>query len=90
MADDVRSVAIVHFTESLATGVLGVVRELANDSAARGIPTSVVHGRRPQTPPDVRALFHRDVHLVEVEGSAVARFVVRWRFLALREHCGAS
>jgi glycosyltransferase involved in cell wall biosynthesis len=68
MADDVRSVAIVHFTESLATGVLGVVRELANDSAARGIPTSVVHGRRPQTPADVRALFHPDVRLVEVDG----------------------
>jgi glycosyltransferase involved in cell wall biosynthesis len=68
MADDVRSVANVHFTESLATGVLGVVRELANDSAARGIPTSVVHGRRPQTPADVGALFHRDVHLVEVDG----------------------
>jgi glycosyltransferase involved in cell wall biosynthesis len=68
MADDVRSVAIVHFTESLATGVLGVVRELANDSAARGIPTSIVHGRRPQTPADVHALFHRDVHLVEVDG----------------------
>ena len=68
MVDDVREVAIVHFTESLATGVLGVVRELANDSAARGIPTSVVHGRRPQTPADVRALFHADVRLVEVEG----------------------
>lgn len=68
MADDVRTVPIVHFTESLATGVLGVVRELANDSAARGIPTSVVHGRRPQTPADVRALFHPDVRLVEVDG----------------------
>jgi glycosyltransferase involved in cell wall biosynthesis len=66
MADDVRAVAIVHFTESLATGVLGVVRELANDSAARGIPTTVVHGRRPQTPADVRPLFHPDVRLVEV------------------------
>lgn len=68
MADDVRAVAIVHFTESLATGVLGVVRELANDSAARGIPTSVVHGRRPQTPADLRSTFHPGVRLVEVHG----------------------
>jgi glycosyltransferase involved in cell wall biosynthesis len=63
-----RAGAIVHFTESLATGVLAVVRELASDSAARGIPTTVVHGRRPQTPDDVAALFHPGVRLVEVPG----------------------
>src|SRR5438874_12099361 len=68
MADDVRAVAIVHFTESLATGVLVVVRELANNSAARGMSTTVVHGRRPQTPEDLRVLFHPDVRLVEVAG----------------------
>jgi glycosyltransferase involved in cell wall biosynthesis len=68
MADDVGTVAIVHFTEAMATGVLGVVRELANDSAARGIPTTVVHGRRPQTPADLVDRFHPDVRLVEAVG----------------------
>ena len=68
MAGDARAVAIVHFTEAMATGVLTVVRGLANDSAGRGIPTTVVYGRRPETPSDLAARFHPDVRLIEAAG----------------------
>jgi glycosyltransferase involved in cell wall biosynthesis len=61
-------VAVVHFCEALATGVLEVVRELANHTAAGGVPTVVVHGRRPETPSDLESKFDPRVRLVEVDG----------------------
>jgi glycosyltransferase involved in cell wall biosynthesis len=64
----VRERAVVHVCESLATGVLEVVRGLANHTAAAGVPTVVVHGRRPETPADVEQRFHPSVRLVAVDG----------------------
>jgi glycosyltransferase involved in cell wall biosynthesis len=63
-----REAAVVHVCESLATGVLEVVRGLANHTASAGVPTVVVHGRRPETPADVEKRFHSSVRLVAVEG----------------------
>jgi glycosyltransferase involved in cell wall biosynthesis len=64
----VREAAVVHVCESLATGVLEVVRGLANHTASAGIPTVVVHGRRPETPAAVERRFHPSVRLVAVDG----------------------
>jgi len=60
--------AIVHVSEALGGGVLRVVQALANASAAIDIPTTVVHGRRPETPtPEVMQLaFDKRVRIVEV------------------------
>jgi glycosyltransferase involved in cell wall biosynthesis len=46
--------------------VLEVVKALANHTAAAGIPTVVVWGRRPETPADLEAEFHPDVRVVRV------------------------
>ena len=40
--------AVIHVCEALASGILRVVPALANETAAAGIPTVVVHGRRPE------------------------------------------
>lgn len=59
---------VLHVSEALGGGVLGVVSALANDSASRGIETMVIHGRRPQTPVETRSHFHRDVSVIEIPG----------------------
>ena len=58
--------AVVHVAESLATGVLEVVRTLANHTASIGVPTVIVYGRRPGTPRDLAGEFDGEVRLVEV------------------------
>jgi glycosyltransferase involved in cell wall biosynthesis len=63
-----RETAVVHVCESLASGILSVVPPLANETARRGIPTVVVHGARPETPPDVGEIFDPRVRLVAVPG----------------------
>jgi glycosyltransferase involved in cell wall biosynthesis len=63
-----RGTAVVHVCESLASGILSVVPPLANETARRGIPTVVVHGARPETPPDVGSVFDPRVRLVAVPG----------------------
>jgi glycosyltransferase involved in cell wall biosynthesis len=60
--------AVIHICEALGGGVLRVVAPLANETAARGVRTSVVHGRRPETPVNLRAHFDDDVRLIEVPG----------------------
>lgn len=60
--------AIVHLCEGFGGGVLTVLQALADHTAGLGIPTTVLHGRRPQTPADVRALFDERVRLIEVPG----------------------
>ena len=60
--------AILHLCEALASGLLRVVPPLANESASNGIPTVVIHGRRPETPSDVADLFQPSVRLVAVPG----------------------
>jgi glycosyltransferase involved in cell wall biosynthesis len=60
--------AVIHVCESLASGILRVVPPIANATAAAGIPTVVVHGRRPETPRDLGEWFDHDVRLVEVPG----------------------
>ena len=60
--------AIVHLCESLASGILKVVPPLANETASTGVTTVVIHGRRPETPPDVAGIFDPRVRLVAVPG----------------------
>jgi glycosyltransferase involved in cell wall biosynthesis len=60
--------AVVHVCESLAAGILKVVPALANRTAQRGIPTVVVHGRRPETPPDVANAFDPRIRVIPVPG----------------------
>ena len=58
--------AIVHVSESLGGGVLKVVQALANTSVAEGLPTTVIHGRRPETPERAQSGFDERVRIVEV------------------------
>jgi glycosyltransferase involved in cell wall biosynthesis len=59
---------VIHVCEALGGGILRVISPLANETAGRGIRTSVVYGRRPETPVNLRAHFDEDVRLVEVPG----------------------
>jgi glycosyltransferase involved in cell wall biosynthesis/pimeloyl-ACP methyl ester carboxylesterase len=54
----------LHVTESLASGVLGVVSALTERLAREGNEVFVAHGERPETPVDARAVIANDVHLV--------------------------
>jgi glycosyltransferase involved in cell wall biosynthesis len=58
--------AVVHVCEALGGGVLEVVVTLANRTAELGIPTTLVHGRRPETPADLRPLLDERVSVVEI------------------------
>src|SRR5947208_1765075 len=60
--------AVIHVCEALASGILRVVPALANETAAAGIPTVVVHGRRPETPADMTEWFDPRVRLAPVPG----------------------
>lgn len=60
--------SVIHVSEALGGGVLRVIQALANGTAARGIPTVVLHGRRPETPAVVRSGFDERVRIVEVPG----------------------
>ncbi len=59
---------IVHVCEALGGGVLEVLRALTADTVSRGYETILVHGRRPETPPDLRAVFDPGLRLVEIPG----------------------
>jgi glycosyltransferase involved in cell wall biosynthesis len=58
--------AVIHVCEALASGILRVVPALANATAASGVATVVVHGRRPETPTDMTEWFDPRVRLVPV------------------------
>src|SRR5205085_9272383 len=60
--------AIIHICEALASGILRVVPALADETVALGLPTIVVHGRRPETPEDMSEWFDPRVRLVPVDG----------------------
>ena len=60
--------AVIHVCEALASGILRVVPALADETAAVGIPTVVVYGRRPETPEDMSEWFDPRVRLVPVDG----------------------
>jgi glycosyltransferase involved in cell wall biosynthesis len=60
--------AVVHVSEALGGGVLRVVQALADATADEGVPTVVLHGRRPETPEFVQAGFDTRVRTVEVPG----------------------
>jgi glycosyltransferase involved in cell wall biosynthesis len=60
--------AVIHVCEALASGILRVVPALADETAALGIPTVVVYGRRPETPADMSEWFDPRVRLVPVDG----------------------
>jgi glycosyltransferase involved in cell wall biosynthesis/pimeloyl-ACP methyl ester carboxylesterase len=54
----------LHVTESLASGVLGVVAALTERLAHEGHEVFVAHGERPETPVDARSVIARNVHLI--------------------------
>src|SRR5207244_2736742 len=60
--------AVVHLCEALASGIVKVVVPIANQTAAAGLATVVVHGRRPETPVELAAMFDPRVRLVGVRG----------------------
>ena len=60
--------AVIHVCEALASGILRVVPARVDETAAAGIPTVVVYGRRPETPEDMSAWFDPRVRLVPVDG----------------------
>jgi glycosyltransferase involved in cell wall biosynthesis len=60
--------AVIHVCEALASGILRVVPALADETVALGLPTVVVHGRRPETPKDMSEWFDPRVRLVPVDG----------------------
>src|SRR5438270_46405 len=60
--------AVIHVCEALASGILRVVPALADETVALGLPTVVVHGRRPETPEDMSEWFDPRVRLVPVDG----------------------
>lgn len=60
--------AVIHVCEALASGILRVVPALADKTAALGIPTVVLYGRRPETPEDMSEWFDPRVRLVPVDG----------------------
>lgn len=55
---------VAFVVESWATGVLAVIALLANSLPVEDFDITIIHGRRPETPPDARALFRRPVTLV--------------------------
>jgi glycosyltransferase involved in cell wall biosynthesis len=59
---------VIHVCEALGGGILRVVGPLANATAGRDLPTTVVYGRRPETPGDLSAHFDAAVRLVPVPG----------------------
>jgi glycosyltransferase involved in cell wall biosynthesis len=60
--------AVIHLCEALASGILRVVPALADETVALGLPTVVLHGRRPETPEDMSEWFDPRVRLVPVDG----------------------
>ncbi|HEX6702453.1 MAG TPA: glycosyltransferase [Gaiellaceae bacterium] len=60
--------AVIHLCEALAGGIVKVIVPLANETAAAGVPTVVVYGRRPETPDELVELFDPRVELVSVRG----------------------
>jgi glycosyltransferase involved in cell wall biosynthesis len=58
---------VIHVCEALASGILHVVSALAGETAAAGVPTVVIYGRRPETPEDIADWFDRRVRLVPVD-----------------------
>jgi len=73
MGDERRSTtkddfAVIHLCEALASGIMKVVVPLANATASAGIPTVVIHGRRPETPQELAPMFESRVRLLDVPG----------------------
>ncbi|WP_144108534.1 glycosyltransferase [Paraburkholderia sp. BCC1886] len=58
---------VVHVIESTATGTLAVVSTLATRLAKEGHEVHVIYSERPETPKDLRALFHPDVVLEHLQ-----------------------
>src|SRR4051794_7487670 len=61
---DGRPLRVLHVTESLASGVLGVVSTLSERLADQGHEVVVAHGARPETPVDARAVIDPRVRVV--------------------------
>ncbi|OLL31192.1 glycosyl transferase [Burkholderia sp. SRS-W-2-2016] len=57
---------VVHITEAFGGGVLSMLTELCNRTAATGAKVTVLFSMRPETPKNFRELFHPDVDLVYV------------------------
>jgi glycosyltransferase involved in cell wall biosynthesis len=56
---------ILFVVEALASGVLGIVSDLASEAAAIGLEVGVLYGQRPETPADVRSAFADDLFAFE-------------------------
>ncbi len=73
---DIVPTRIVHVTECLASGTMNFLMQATRELAHAGVRQVLVYSRRPDTPPDVRALFDARVELVELPplGRAYLRY----------------
>lgn len=72
---------IVHIVESSATGTLSMVRLIANRLAREGHKVHIVYSLRPDTPPELAAMFDARVslHHVQMKEAGLLRTVVQLR-----------
>jgi glycosyltransferase involved in cell wall biosynthesis len=75
-------VKILHITECLAGGTLAFLTLATRELAESGVRQTLLYSRRPDTPQDVKSLFHPRVELVELPP---AHGFHRFYFSALRE-----
>ena len=61
-----RELRVIHATECAASGTLSVIVSLAHELAAAGARQTFVYCPRPETPPDLEALFPAGVEFVAV------------------------
>jgi glycosyltransferase involved in cell wall biosynthesis len=57
---------VIHITEAFGGGVLSMLTELCNRTAATGAKVTVLYSLRSETPQDFKELFHPGVDLVHV------------------------
>lgn len=57
---------VIHITEAFGGGVLSMLTELCNRTAATGAKVTVLYSLRPETPKNFKELFHPRVELVHV------------------------
>lgn len=62
-------IRVLHVVESMGTGVLEVVRTIAERHVAAGIPTGIAYGARPETPSDLALTLDPRIRLFPLQWS---------------------